>query len=271
MQLEKRVAIVTGASRGVGRSVALALAREGCDVVVAAKTSDPDPKLPGTIHDTAREVQAMGRRSLAVQVNVRNEAEVEGMVSQTLSAFGRVDVLVNNAGALHWASVADMPPKRFDLVMDVNVRAAFLCTRAVLPAMREQKRGHVVMMSPPISTRKLAGKAPYLLSKMGMTMLALAVAEEEKEHGIGATALWPVTMIESQATLHFGFGSRAQWRSPEILADATVAIVAADAARFSGRALYDEQVLAASGITDFSRYACVPGAQTPPLCREMIE
>lgn len=270
MRLSGRVAIVTGASRGVGKSVALALAREGCDVVVAAKTADPDPKLPGTIHDTAREVQALGRRALPLQVNVREAGDVERMVAETLAAFGRVDVLVNNAGALFWADVADMPPKRFDLVMDVNVRAAFLCTRAVLPAMRSQGGGRVVMMSPPVSTAKIAGKAPYMISKMGMTFLALAVAQEEREKGIGATALWPVTMIESQATLHFGLGTRAEWRTAEILADATVAIAAAPAEKFSGRALYDEEVLAEVGITDFARYACVPGTVPPPLCREMI-
>lgn len=271
MKLKGQVAIVTGASRGVGKSVALALAREGCHVVVAAKTSEPDPKLPGTIHDTARAIEALGVRALPLQVNVREEDEVEKMVAQALSTFGRVDILVNNAGALFWANVADMPAKRFDLVMDVNARAAFLCTKAVLPAMREQRCGHVVMMSPKVSTTRLAGKAPYLLSKMGMTFFALAVAEEERDAGIGATALWPVTMIESQATMHFGFGDREQWRTPEILADATVAIVAAPTERFSGQALYDEEVLAAVGVTDLAKYACVPGAEPPPLCREMIE
>jgi citronellol/citronellal dehydrogenase len=270
VKLPGKVAIVTGASRGVGKAVALALAAEGCDVVVAAKTSERDPRLPGTIHDTAREIEALGRNALAVQVDVRDEAQVDAMVARTLAAFGRVDVLVNNAGALFWADVADMPPKRFDLVMDVNVRAAFLCTRAVLPAMRERRQGFVVTMSPPVSTAKLAGKAPYLVSKMGMTFLALAVAEEEKARGIGAAALWPVTMIESQATAHFGLGQREEWRTPQILADATVGLVA-EPSRFSGRALYDEEVLSELGVNDFSRYACVPGTHPPPRCREMVQ
>ncbi len=271
MKLPGKVAIVTGASRGVGKAVALALAREGCDVVVAAKTAERDPRLPGTIHDTAREIEDLGRKALAVQVDVRDEQQVEAMVARTLAELGRVDVLVNNAGALFWADLADVPPKRFDLVMDVNVRAAFLCTRAVLPAMRERRQGFVLMMSPPVSTRRLAGKAPYLVSKMGMTMLALALAEEEKERGIGAAALWPVTMIESQATAHFGLGNREQWRTPQILADATVGILASEPSRFSGRALYDEEVLSELGVDDLSRYACVPGTRPPPLCREMIE
>jgi citronellol/citronellal dehydrogenase len=270
MKLSGKVAIVTGASRGVGKSVALALARQGCQVAVAAKTAVADEKLPGTIHETAKEIEALGVRALPLQVNVREETEVDQMVRATLEAFGRIDILVNNAGALFWANVGEMPVKRFDLVMDVNVRAAFLCTRAVLPAMREQKRGHVVMMSPPVSTTRLASKAPYLLSKMGMTFLALAVAEEERDAGIGACALWPVTMIESQATMHFGFGDRSQWRTPEILADATVAIAESEPARYSGCALYDEEVLADLGVTDLSHYSCVPGAQPPPLCREMV-
>ena len=270
MKLEGKVAIVTGASRGVGKAVALALAREGCRVAVAAKTSEPDPKLPGTIHQTAQEIEALGVRALPLQVDVREEAEVARMVDQTLQSFGRVDLLVNNAGALFWANVADLPVKRFDLVMDVNVRAAFLCTRAVLPAMRAQKSGTVLMMSPKVSTTRLAGKAPYLLSKMGMTFLAVAVAEEEKASGIAACALWPVTMIESQATLHFGFGDRREWRTPQILADATVAI-AAQPERYSGRAVYDEEVLADQGVTDLAKYACVPGARPAPVCREMIE
>jgi citronellol/citronellal dehydrogenase len=270
MKLKGRVAIVTGASRGVGKSVALALAREGCDVVVAAKTAEPDPRLPGTIQDTAREIEALGVRALPIQVNVREETDVSRMVKLALEQLGRIDILVNNAGALFWANVADMPAKRFDLVMDVNARAAFLCTQAVLPAMRAQKRGHVVMMSPPVSTTRLAGKGPYLLSKMGMTFVAIAVAQEEQGSGIGASALWPVTMIESQATEHFGFGSRADWRTPQILADATVAIVAALPEKYSGRALYDEEVLAAEGVTDLAKYACVPGSSPPPLCREMI-
>jgi citronellol/citronellal dehydrogenase len=272
MRLEGQVAIVTGSSRGVGKAVALALAREGCDVVVAAKTSEPHKRLPGTIHETAEAVRALGRRALALACNVREFEDVEKLRDAALREFGRIDILVNNAGAIHWAPVAEWAPGKFDLVMDVNVRGAFLCSRAVIPAMRERKRGHIVMMSPKVATGKLAGKGPYFVSKMGMTMLALAIAEEERDNGIAANALWPVTMIESEATRHFGMGSPAEWRTADILADATAEICAAPPAELSGRALYDEEILRERrGDVDFARYSVVPGTTPAPVCREMIE
>jgi citronellol/citronellal dehydrogenase len=272
MRLLNRVAVVTGSSRGVGRAVALALAREGCDVVVAAKTADPHPRLPGTIHTTAEEVRKLGRRALAVQCDVREFAQVERMRDAALEAFGRIDILVNNAGAIHLADVADFAPGRFDLVFEVNVRGAFLCSRAVIPAMRQGGFGRIVMMSPRVSVAKVAGKAPYMISKMGMTVLAHAIAEEEREHGIAAAALWPVTLIESEATRFFQMGTAAQWRTPSILADATVAICCAAPEQVSGRALYDEEALRElSGVSDFSAYSAVAGTTPAPFCREMIE
>lgn len=271
-RLDGKVAIVTGASRGVGKAVALALAREGADIVIAAKTSEPHARLPGTIHDTAEEVRKLGRRALAVPTNVREFEDVQRMVEMALGEFRRIDILINNAGAIFWADVADWPPGKFDLVMDVNVRGAFLCSRAVLPIMRERKAGHIVMMSPPVNVRRAAGKAPYLVSKMGMTLLAHAIAEEERAQGISANALWPVTMIESQATRNFEMGKPEEWRKADILADATVEICCAPPGELSGRALYDEDVLRERrGITDFASYAVVPGTHPPPVCREMVE
>jgi citronellol/citronellal dehydrogenase len=272
MRLAGQVAIVTGSSRGVGRAVALALAREGCDIVVAAKTDAPHPRLPGTIQSTAEEIRALGRRALPVQCNVREFGDVEQLRDKALSEFGRIDILVNNAGAIHWAPVADWAVGKFDLVMDVNVRGTFLCSRAVIPAMRERRHGHIVVMSPPVNVKKVAGKGPYFVSKMGMTMLAFAIAEEEKENGIAANALWPVTMIESEATRHFEMGKPEEWRTADILADATREIVCAPPAALTGCALYDEEVLKERlGATDFSRYALVPGTTPPPVCREMVE
>ncbi len=272
MRLQGRVAIVTGSSRGVGKAVALALAREGCDLVVAAKTSEPHARLPGTIHQTAAEVRELGRRALPVQCNIREPDDVEKLREATLKEFGRIDILINNAGAIHWAPVADWSPSKFDLVFDVNVRGSFLCSRAVLPAMREGKFGRIVMMSPPVNLARVAGKGPYLVSKMGMTMLACAIAEEERESGISANALWPVTMIESEATRHFEMGKPEEWRTAQILADATTEICCATVAELSGRALYDEEVLRdRRGLTDFARYSVVPGTNPPPVCREMVE
>ena len=272
MRLDGKVAIVTGGSRGVGKAVCLALAKEGCDIVVAAKTSEPHPRLPGTIHQTAAEVEKLGRRALPLICNVREFDHVEEMRDKTLAKFGRIDILINNAGAIFWADLAEWPAGKFDLVMDVNVRGSFLCSRAVIPAMRERKAGHIVMMSPPVNPKRVAGKAPYLVSKMGMTMLAHAIAEEERGNNIAANALWPVTMIESEATRHFEMGKREEWRTADILADATVELCCAPPGELTGRAVFDEDILRERrGTTDFSSYSVVPGSKPPPVCREMVE
>ncbi len=260
-KLDGRVAIITGASRGIGKCCALALAREGCDVVVAAKTEVSDDKHPGTIYDAAAEVEALGRRALAVRCDVREEAEIEAMVARTLESFGRVDILVNNAGALWWRPVIDTPAKRFDLVTEVNVRAAFLASRACLPSMIERRYGHIVNMSPPIDLRALPNHVAYAVGKFGMTMLTMGLAEEVREHNIATHALWPVTVIESQATIHFGLGDRSLWRKADILADALVALVSKEPSFRTGQALKDEEVLRADGVTDFEKYACVPGSE----------
>jgi citronellol/citronellal dehydrogenase len=272
LRLRDQVAIVTGSSRGVGRAVALALAREGCDVVVAAKTDEQHARLPGTIHDTANAIERLGRRALPVRCNVREFEDVEECVQAALDRFGHLDILINNAGAIHWAPVAEWPVGKFDLVNDVNVRGAFLCARAAIPHMRERKHGRIVMMSPPVNVSKAAGKGPYFVSKMGMTLLAHAIAEEERDNGIGACALWPVTMIESEATRHFQIGSPEEWRTAEILADATVELCCADLPRMTNRAFYDEEALGEfRGVRDFTSYSVVPGTQPKPVCREMIE
>jgi citronellol/citronellal dehydrogenase len=271
MRLQNRVAIVTGGSRGIGKAVCIALAREGCDVVIAAKTDEAGGKLPGTIHDTAREVEKLGRRALPLKVNVREEEEIARMADAALKEFGRIDILINNAGAINWADMVDTPASRFDLMMDVNARAAFLCSRAVLPSMLERGWGHIVMMSPPIRFGKLDGKVAYLLSKMGMTFVAKGIALESGPRGVAANALWPMTMVESQATLHFQMGELAQMRKPEIVADATVEICCTDPKKLNGQELYDEQVLRDRGVTDFAKYQCVPGSEPEPVCRELVE
>jgi citronellol/citronellal dehydrogenase len=263
MKFQDRVALVTGASRGVGKVLALRLAAEGCDVVVAAKTADPDPNLPGTIHDTAREIEALGRRALAVRLDVRDDAAVEAGVKQALERFGRIDFLVNNAGALYWRSMAETPMKRFDLVMGVNARGTFACTRHVLPGMLAQKFGHILMLSPPVLPRGGAHKVAYALSKFGMTLIAQGLADEVRDHDVAANALWPATLIESQATIRWGLGDRTVWRKPDILADAMVAIFAKPPASFTGHALIDEDFLRGEGVTDFSRYRADPDHEPP--------
>jgi citronellol/citronellal dehydrogenase len=263
--LKGRVAIVTGASRGIGRAIALGLAREGCNVVIAAKSTESTEKLPGSIFTVAAEAEALGTRALPVRVDLRDADQIEGMATTTLERFGRIDLLVNNAGALHWAGILDTPPKRFDLVTGVNARAAFLCCRAVLPAMIRQGGGHIVNLSPPLDYSILPNRIAYAISKLGMTLLTLGLAEEVRGQNVAVNSLWPVTIIESQASINHRLGTPEMWRKPDILVDCVVRLARKEPGELTGRTLLDEDFLRAEGVTDFGDYACVPGSQPPRL------
>jgi citronellol/citronellal dehydrogenase len=263
--LKGRVAIITGASRGIGRSLALGLAGQGCHIVVAAKSVESTERLPGSIHTVAKEVEALGVSALPIQVDVRDSDQLDTMAARTVERFGRIDILINNAGALWWQPVLETPAKRFDLVMAVNARAAFLAARAVLPHMIERKWGHIINMSPPIDLKIVPGKVAYFISKFGMTLLTYGLAAEVREHHIAVNSLWPVTIIESQASLNWGLGTRETWRKPDILVDCVLKLVQKDPAEITGQALLDEDFLHQEGITDFSRYACVPGTKPPRI------
>lgn len=263
-----QVAFITGASRGIGKAIALKLAREGYDVAVAAKSVKDDPRLPGTIYTAAEEIARHGTRVLPVPCNVADLASVDAAVERTLDEFGRVDVVVNNAGALWWRNLDETPMKRFDLVMDVNVRGAFAVTAGFLPAMKAQGSGHIVMMSPPIDLAYLPGHIAYMISKFGMTMIVLGLAEELKGTGIHATALWPRTIIESYATINYRLGDPSVWRKADIMADAVFEIVRHPEAS-SGKAVLDEDLLRAVGYTDFERYNCLPDSQPQDLDEAM--
>lgn len=264
MRLLDRVVFITGASRGIGRQIALAAAREGADVVIAAKTDvESNPRLPGTIHSVAREVEELGRRALPIKLDVRDADACAAAVAQTIQHFGRIDVLVNNAGALWWADVTGTPVKKFDLVMGINVRASFALAHAALPHMYERKWGHIVMMSPPVEPLACAHHGAYAVSKFGMTMIAQAIAEEGKPHNVTANALWPATAIESYATINFGMGGPEFWRKSDILADATLALITKEPSARQGKAWIDEELLRSEGVTDFSKYQCVPGSEPP--------
>jgi citronellol/citronellal dehydrogenase len=263
--LTGKVAVVTGASRGIGRALALGLAREGCAVVIAAKSTESTPRLPGSIYSVAKEVEELGAPALAVPVDVRDVGQVAALADRALERFGRVDLLVNNAGALHWPSLLETPAKKFDLVMAVNARAAFLCSRAFLPAMIRQRWGHVVNMSPPLDLAMVPGRIAYAISKLGMTLLTHGLAEEVRPHNVAVNSLWPVTVIESQASINWGLGTREQWRKPDILVDCVLRLVRKEPAALTGQALLDEDFLRAEGVTEFDRYACVPGSRPPRL------
>src|SRR5438445_8789050 len=237
ISLHGRVAIITGASRGIGRALALGLAGQGCQIVVAAKSVESTERLPGSIHTVAKEVEGLGVSALPIQVDVRDSDQIDTMVARTIERFGRIDILVNNAGALWWQPVLETPAKRFDLVMAVNARAAFLTARAVLPHMIERKWGHIINMSPPIDLKIVPGKIAYFISKFGMTLLTHGLAEEVRAHNIAVNSLWPVTLIESQASINLRLGSREMWRKPDILVDCVLRLVQKEPATISGKAL----------------------------------
>ncbi len=259
--LAGRVAIVTGASRGIGRVIARELAACGAAVAVAAKSEHAREHLPGSIHDTVAEIEAAGGRALAVRTNLRKEEEVEAMVARTVEEFGRLDLLVNNAGALWWRPVAETPAKRFDLVMEVNVRACHLAAHHALPHLRAAGGGWIVNLSPPLDLSLLPGKTGYGISKLGMTLLSLGLAEEERAHGIASFALWPATVVESQASINHQLGRPEQWRKPEVLSDALLALLALLRAEVTGHAWLDEEALEAAGVRDLSSYSVVPGGE----------
>jgi citronellol/citronellal dehydrogenase len=245
--LKGRVAIITGASRGIGRCFALRFASEGAQVVVAAKSETSTDKLPGSIYSVAEEVEKLGGVALPIKVDVRSEDDIKMMVDRTVEKFGRIDILINNAGAMWWQPVLKTPPKRYDLMWDINLRAPYLCTYYCLPHMIAGGWGHIINCSPPISIDANPGYVCYMTTKMGMTRLAIGVAAEHKKDNVAANALWPATPIESQATINWGLGQREQWRSPEILCDAAMEILKSEPKEMTGRQLIDEDFLKERG------------------------
>jgi citronellol/citronellal dehydrogenase len=255
--LSGRVAIVTGASRGIGKALAIRLAREGADVVIAAKSEQSTDRLPGSIHETADEIRALGRRAIAVPTDVRNEDAIRNMVERTVSELGRLDILVNNAGAIWTRPILETPPKRFDLMMSVNARAAYIACYYALPHMVKQQWGHVLNMCPRLATTPSPGKVAYMITKSGMARLAIGLAAEHVNDNIAANTLWPRTIIESQASINLSISDRSQWRTPEILCDASLAIFAQEPRTSTGREWIDEDALTElAGVTNFDHYWC---------------
>jgi citronellol/citronellal dehydrogenase len=260
--LKDRVVVMSGGSRGIGLAIAVAVAREGARVALLAKTDEPHPKLPGTIHTAAEAIEEAGGEALPVVGDVRDEAQVDAFVAKAVERWGGVDVVVNNASAINLAPVAEVAAKRFDLMLDINVRGTLVLTRAALPHLRESDHAHVLTLSPPLTTdpKWLKGHAAYTVSKMGMTMITLGVAEDEREHGVGANCLWPRTMIATAAVQNLlgGDASMAVSRRPEIVSDAAKVILERDPRRATGNTYIDDEVLAEEGVTDLDRYRFGP-------------
>jgi citronellol/citronellal dehydrogenase len=264
--LRGRVALVTGASRGIGKALAVRLAREGADVVVAAKSQQSTERLPGSIHETADEIRAAGARALAVAVDIRDEEAIRKTIERTIEEFGRLDILVNNAGAIWLQPILQTPPKRFDLLMAVNVRAAHAACHYALPHMVKQQWGHILNMCPLLSTGPFPGKVAYMISKLGMAYVALGLAAEHAADNIAGNTLWPRTIIESQASINWNMADRSQWRTPEIVCDASMAIFAQEPRTSTGLQWIDEEALTElAGITDFDHYWCEGKPPADPI------
>ncbi len=255
--LNGKTLFITGASRGIGKAIALRAARDGANVVVAAKTAEPHPKLPGTIHTAAAEIEAAGGQALAVPTDIRFDDQVAAAVAKAAERFGGIDILVNNASAIHLAGTAEMPMKRYDLMFDINARGSFLCAQACLPHLRKAGNPHVLNLSPPLQfePRWFAAQGAYALSKYAMSVWVLGMAEELRGDGIAVNALWPRTTIDTEAIrLIMGEDMRRRCRTPEIVADAAHAILTRDSRSFTGHFCIDEDILREAGVTDFSRY-----------------
>jgi citronellol/citronellal dehydrogenase len=263
--LSGRTVFMSGGSRGIGLAIAEKLAEHGANVALIAKTDQPHPKLEGTIHTAAEAIEKAGGQALPILGDVRDADAVEAAVAQTVERFGGVDIVVNNASAINLAPIGDLPVKRFDLMMQINVRGTFVVTQACLPHLRESDHAHVLTLSPPLSAdpRWLAGHGAYTLSKMGMTMLTLGLAADEAEAGVAANCLWPRTIIATAAVQNLlgGDAAMARSRTPEIVADAAYEILTRDPRSCTGNAFIDDEVLAAAGITDLERYAGTPDAE----------
>ena len=263
MSLQGKTLFITGASRGIGREIALRAAKDGANIVIAAKSATPHPKLPGTIFSVAAEVEAAGGKALALQVDVRDEEAVREALAQASEHFGAIDALVNNAGAIKLTGVQHIELKRFDLMHQINTRAVLLCSQAALPYLKKTA-GHILNLSPPLNlaTKWFAQYSPYTVTKYGMSMLTLGMSEEFASYGISVNSLWPQTMIAT-AAIEFQLGSRESFkhaRTPAIMADAAYAILGSSGRSITGRLLIDEEILREHGVTEFDHYRFEPGS-----------
>ncbi len=262
--LHDKVVFITGSSRGIGREIALRCARDGAKVVITGKTAEPHPKLPGTIHSVADEVEAAGGEALALQLDVRDENAIVAGVEQAVAHFGGIDVLVNNASAINLTPTLQTPAKRLDLMWDVNMRATFLASQACIPHLKQAVNPHILTLSPPLNldAKWFAPHLAYTLSKYGMSMVMLGLAHEFAGDGIGCNCLWPRTTIAT-AAIEFNFPPELMKasRKPAIMADAAHAILTRDSRTCSGNFFIDEEVLRAEGVSDFDRYAMQAGTK----------
>jgi citronellol/citronellal dehydrogenase len=258
---------ITGGSRGIGLAIALRAARDGASIAIAAKTSDPNPKLPGTIHSAAEEIRAAGGTALPIQCDLRDENQIADAIAQTAAEFGGIDILINNASAINLTPTEATPAKRFDLMFDVNVRGTFLTSQAAIPHLRASaeagRNPHILTLSPPLSMKAkwFQHHVAYTMAKYGMSMCVLGMSEEFRKTGIAVNALWPRTAIDTAALQMIPGIDTAACRTPEILADAAYVILNRPSKETTGNFFVDDEVLASVGVTDLEGYSVVPGTK----------
>jgi citronellol/citronellal dehydrogenase len=264
--LSGKTLFVTGASRGIGKAIALRAARDGANIVVVAKTTEPHPKLPGTIYTTAQEIEAAGGKALPLAVDIRAEDQVYDAVEKAVTRFGGIDILVNNASAISLTGTLDTPMKRFDLMLGINTRGTFLCSQACIPHLKQAANPHILTLSPPldIKAKWFTPHVAYTISKFGMSLCVLGMADELRTAGIAVNALWPRTVIATAALNVIAGASAAAGRKPEIMGDAAYYVLTRDSRSTTGRFFIDDEVLREAGITDLSAYAVTPGARLQP-------
>ncbi len=266
--LKEKTLFITGASRGIGLAIALRAGRDGANVAIAAKTTEPHPKLPGTIYTAATQIEKAGGQALPLVVDIRFEDQVQAAVEKTVATFGGIDILVNNASAIFLAGTVDTPMKRFDLMHQVNARGTYLCSQTCIPHLKRAANPHILNLSPPLNMDPnwFAPHVAYTMAKYGMSMCVLGMSQELGNEGIAVNALWPRTPIDTSAVRNLLGGEEVVRgsRKPEILADAAHVILTRDSRTCTGNFFLDESVLREEGITDFERYAVVPGAQLFP-------
>jgi citronellol/citronellal dehydrogenase len=268
VSLKGKTLFITGASRGIGLAFAKRAARDGANIAIAAKTTDPHPKLPGTIHSAAKEIEEAGGKALACVVDIRDENQIAAAVQKTVETFGGIDILINNASAISLTGTTATPMKKWDLMHSVNARGTFACSQACIPHLKKSSNPHILMNSPPLNmeARWFAPHVAYTMAKFGMSMCVLGMAEELKPDGIAVNAIWPRTVIATAAVQNLlgGDSTIRGSRTPEIMADAAYAILTKPSREFTGNFCVDEEILKKEGVTDFSKYQSVPGADLIP-------
>jgi NAD(P)-dependent dehydrogenase (short-subunit alcohol dehydrogenase family) len=265
MSFQNRTILITGASRGIGKAIALRLAKEGANIVIAAKSVEEDARLGGTIFSAAKEIEAAGGKALPVQVDIRNEEQIMAAVQKAVDTFGGIDVVINNASAIQLTPTEQTETKRFDLMQSINVRGTFLVVKHCIPYLKKGNNPHIITLSPPVNLdpKWMGGHIAYTITKYSMSMLALGWAAELKGAGIASNALWPKTTIDTAAVRNLlgGEALAKMSRTTDILADSVYFILSKPSAKCTGNTFIDEEVLAAEGITDLDKYAVVPGGQ----------